>query len=121
MNTLSKEKLNFQKSKKGFTNLKISQLTGIPISNIDKIFSGANKNPTLETLQKIANILNCSIDDFINYEEMPVEPIYTNKKTKEIAELFKKNKIYIKIFENIQHLNQKDLELFLNFSERLKK
>ncbi len=121
MNTLSKEKLNFQKTKKGLTNLKISQLTGIPISNIDKIFSGANKNPTLDTLQKIAGTLDCSIDDFINYENTPVEPVYLDKKIKEIFKLIQENKIYIKIFENIKCLNQEDLELFLNFSERLKK
>ena len=121
MNTLSKEKLNFQKSKKNLTNLKISQLTGIPISNIDKIFSGANKNPTLETLQKIANTLDCSIDDFIDYKKSPTTPIFVDKQSSEILSSIIRNKTLKKIFENIKSLDDKDLELFLNFSERLKK
>lgn len=121
MNTLSKEKLNSHKIKKGLTNLKISQLTNIPISNIDKIFSGANKNPTLDTLQKIANILDCSIDDFIDYDKSPVTPAYIDKQTKEISCAIQKNKTLKNIFNNIKDLKEDDLELFLNLSERLKK
>lgn len=92
MNTLSKEKLNSQKAKKNLTNQKISQLTNIPISNIDKIFSGINKNPTLDTLQKIALVLDCSIDDFINYEKSPVYPVYINKEIKELLDCAQKLK-----------------------------
>lgn len=121
MNTLSKEKLNFQKSKKNLTNLKISQLTGIPISNIDKIFSGTNKNPTLSTLQKIAEILDCSIDDFIEYKNAPVMPLYIDKQTETIANEIAGNESLKKIFKNLISLKEDDLKLFLNFSERLKK
>lgn len=74
-NTLSKEKLTYFKNKKKLTNIRISELTGLPISNLDKIFSGLNKNPTLDSLKKIADTLDCSIDDFINYDAEPLAGI----------------------------------------------
>ena len=121
MNTLSREKLNFQKNKKKLTNYKISQLTGMPISNIDKIFSGTNKNPTLDTLQKIANVLECSIDDFIEYENTPISPIYIDNDTKYTLEYILKNKTIKEIFKHISFMNEKDIELILKLCKRLNK
>lgn len=120
MNTLSKEKLNEQKAKKNLTNLKISQLTNIPISNVDKIFSGVNKNPTLDTIQKIATVLDCSIDDFIDYKKEPVCPFYIDKKTKEIAQEILKNKNLKELFNNIKKLNKEDIEILIKLVGRFK-
>ncbi len=119
MNSLSKEKLNYQKNKKQLTNAKISQLTNIPISNIDKIFSGANKNPTLDTIQKIASILECSIDDFIDYEEEPVCPVYIDRTTKSIAEEICRNKKLKEIFRIVKDLKKEDLEIIEKITLRL--
>ena len=118
MNSLSKEKLNCQKAKKNLTNSKISQLTNIPISNIDKIFSGVNKNPTLDTIQKIARVLECSIDDFIDYEAEPVYPIYINKNTIQLAEAISQNKDLKELFENAKNLTAEDMKILLNLAKR---
>ena len=105
MNWLSKEKLNLHKNKKNFTNLEISKLTNIPISNIDKIFSGLNQNPTLNTIQKIASVLDCSIDDFIDYKKLPVSPVYIDDKTK-------------KLVEEIKNLDEESIELLIKISKK---
>jgi len=44
---------------------RLSKLADVTYNTIIKIESGANKNPTIETLQKIANALNVSVDDLI--------------------------------------------------------
>lgn len=121
MNTLSKEKLNSQKAKKNLTNYKISKMTQIPISNIEKIFSGVNKNPTLETIQKIAFALECSIDDFIDYEFEPVSPVYIDKQTKLIAAEIYKNKNLKELFSYAKELNEDDINFLINLAKRLKK
>lgn len=59
------EKINEYKKAKGFTNKKISELTGISISSLDKITSGENSNPKLETIKLICNVLGCSINDLV--------------------------------------------------------
>lgn len=121
MNHLSKEKLNFQKNKKKLTNLKISQLTNIPVSNIDKIFSGANSNPTLDTIQKIANVLECSIDDFIDYKKEPVSPIYVDKVTQKIAHELMDNEKLKRLFNNCISLDANEIDLLTEISNFLTK
>lgn len=121
MNHLSKEKLNFQKNKKKLTNLKISQLTNIPVSNIDKIFSGANSNPTLDTIQKIANVLECSIDDFIDYQKEPVSPIYVDKATQKIAQELMNNEKLKQLFNKCLSLNVDEIDFLIEVSNFLTK
>lgn len=58
------EIINIKKTEKGITNADIAERTGISISTIDKITSGKKQNPTLDTLQAIADVIGCTIDDF---------------------------------------------------------
>lgn len=125
MNRLSKEKLNFQKNKKKLTNQKISQLTNIPISNIDKIFSGANINPTLDTIQKIASVLDCSIDDFIDYQKEPVSPIYVDKATQKIAQEIMNSEKLKQLVNKSLSLDSQEIDLLIQianfFNKKLSK
>jgi len=43
----------------------LSKKAEITYSTLIKIESGVNKNPTLETMKKIAKVLNVKIDDMI--------------------------------------------------------
>ena len=66
------------KKKMGLTNEELSNLSGVPKGTIDKILSGATKDPKLETLKAIAKVLNCSLDEFVDSEDraLPKEPSY---------------------------------------------
>ena len=44
---------------------KLARLADVANNTIVKIEAGKNKNPTLETLTKIAKVLNISVDDLI--------------------------------------------------------
>ena len=44
---------------------KLSKLADVTYNTIIKIESGANKNPTIETLSKIAKALGVTVDDLI--------------------------------------------------------
>ena len=52
-------------SKKGFTSEKLSEVSGVPKSTIDKIASGATDNPRYKSLRSIVNALGMSTDDFM--------------------------------------------------------
>lgn len=56
--------INERKRALNLTNQKIAEQTGITLSTLDKITSGANTNPKLDTMKALARVLNCSIDDF---------------------------------------------------------
>lgn len=56
--------INVLKKEKGLTNAQIAKMSGITISTLDKITSGVNTNPKLDTLQAICKVLGCTLDDF---------------------------------------------------------
>ena len=58
------EIINEAKKRLGITNAQLADSTGISLSTLDKITSGKKNNPTLDTLQAIADAIGCSIDDF---------------------------------------------------------
>ena len=66
-NELSTIAKNIKKyrNKLGVSQDKLSKLADVTYNTIIKIESGANINPTIETLSKIAKALNVSVDDLI--------------------------------------------------------
>ena len=57
------EKLRKQK---GLSQEKLARLADVANNTIIKMESGENKNPTLETLRKVAKALDVSVDELIN-------------------------------------------------------
>ena len=53
------------RNKLGISQDKLSKLADVTYNTIIKIESGANTNPTIETLQKIAKALDVGVDDLI--------------------------------------------------------
>lgn len=69
------EKISEYKKKLGITTDELSKRSGIPLGTLNKILSGATKDPKLETLKAIARVLGLSLDDFDDMEiEKPQEP-----------------------------------------------
>lgn len=59
------EIINILKKEKGLTNAQIAKLSGVTLSTLDKITSGVNTNPKLDTLQAICSVLGCTLNDFM--------------------------------------------------------
>lgn len=57
--------MNDRKKELGITNKQLCELAGVPIGTLSKIMSGIISNPKLSTMQRIANALNCTLDDFV--------------------------------------------------------
>jgi len=53
------------RNKMGVSQDRLSKLADVTYNTIIKIESGANKNPTIETLAKIAKALSVGVDDLI--------------------------------------------------------
>lgn len=60
------EIINKLKKEQGLTNAQISAMSGVTLSTLDKITSGANTNPKLDTLQAICRVLGCTLNDFLD-------------------------------------------------------
>jgi len=68
-NSMSNSKIgsNFKKlrAQKGYSLEKVARLADLSLNTIVRLESGTNKNPTIETLTKIAHALDVSVDDLI--------------------------------------------------------
>jgi putative phage repressor len=84
------EKINDYKKIKNLTNKDISEITGISISSLDKITSGNNTNPKLETVKLICGALGCKLSDLLDddnsKEEFTLQEINTIKKYRTLDE-----------------------------------
>ncbi len=60
------ENIKKDRQKLGISQDRLSKLADVTYNTIIKIESGANKNPTIETLAKIAKALGVGVDDLIN-------------------------------------------------------
>jgi len=58
---------NFKKlrAQKGYSLEKVARLADLSLNTVVRLESGVNKNPTIETLTKIANALEVSVDDLL--------------------------------------------------------
>ena len=58
---------NFKKlrAQKGYSLEKVARLADLSLNTVVRLESGINKNPTIDTLTKIARALEVSVDDLI--------------------------------------------------------
>jgi transcriptional regulator with XRE-family HTH domain len=63
----SKISLNIKKlrTEKGYSLEKVARLADLSLNTVMRVESGVNKNPTIETLTKIAKALNVGVDNLI--------------------------------------------------------
>ena len=59
------ENLKKLRRKKGYSLEKVARLADLSLNTIVKIENGTNKNPTIETLTRIAKALEVGVDDLI--------------------------------------------------------
>jgi len=59
------EKIKKERNKQGISQDRLSKLADVTYNTIIKIESGANTNPTINTLTKIAKALGVSVDDLL--------------------------------------------------------
>lgn len=59
------EKMKKYRNKMGISQDRLSKLADVTYNTIIKIESGANTNPTIDTLSKIAKALRVSVDELL--------------------------------------------------------
>ncbi|WP_295104135.1 helix-turn-helix transcriptional regulator [uncultured Candidatus Kuenenia sp.] len=53
------------RTEKGYSLEKVARFADLSLNTVMRVESGVNKNPTIETLTKIAKALNVGVDDLI--------------------------------------------------------
>lgn len=73
--------LKNMKKQSSLTNQEIADLSGIPVSTINKIFSGATQNPRYATLLAIEQVLATKEKIPFTYDELKEEPVMLREQT----------------------------------------
>lgn len=71
----------YRKEKKGYSYQKLSELSGVPLGTLQKIFNGQTKNPRYETLQAIEAVLKEEDEPYCD-RVCEVAPFYGSKEQK---------------------------------------
>ncbi|WP_243414001.1 helix-turn-helix domain-containing protein [Oscillibacter sp. CU971] len=58
------------RAKRGFSTYKLESMSGVDASTIESIEKGQSKNPTIQTLHKIAIAFNMTIAEFLDFSEL---------------------------------------------------
>ena len=105
---------------KNYTYSDLAKITNFSKSSIEKVFGGFNTNPTMKFLQKIADALECSIDDFFERDEEPVSPYYLDRKTAELAESLKEQPDLKVLLDASRSLTPNDIKFVIDFVNKIK-
>lgn len=110
------EIINKRKKELKLNNAQIAERAGITLSTMDKITSGANQNPKLDTLFAIADVLGLTLDDFddrkfpassdILYISRPSGDVNTDELRKQLHDL-------------IDQMDDEDLRLLKDMTIRM--
>ena len=57
------ERLSLLKSRRGLTTDRLSELSGVPKGTLNKLLNGETRNPTGQTLARLADALGCSVEN----------------------------------------------------------
>lgn len=68
------DKIAEYKKKLGLTTEELSARSGVPVGTLNKILSGATRDPKLETLKAIARVLGLTLSDFDDEQYAAPQP-----------------------------------------------
>ncbi len=80
------EKISEYKKKLNLTTEELSFRSGVPVGTLNKILSGATKDPKLETLKAIARVLGLSLNDFDDSPSVPAQTVAAHKEGENFTE-----------------------------------
>ena len=118
MAKFSLNKMNEIKRTQCITLKEISQKTNIPHSTIAKVFSGFNSNPSIDTVIKIAEVLECGVDDFIEYDSTPKSKYYIDRQVEKYAQYMMEQPELNVLFELCTHLDKEDIQAIIGVIKR---
>lgn len=90
------EILTARRKEKGMSLIELSRISGVPKGSVDKILSGASKNPGITPLMAIAHALDLTLDD-----------LDSRKQPADIGELSEEEERFIKRFSELTPSNRR--------------
>lgn len=68
------ERIQMLRKRKGLSLTELSQRAGVAKSYLSSIERGLQQNPSIQFLEKIGEVLNVTVEEFLNYEHVDQAP-----------------------------------------------
>ena len=107
------QKIRLYKVKLDLSNKDLAERTGLPVTTISRVCSGSTKSPTLNTVKLLANALDCSVEELMDYTD-GVAPYFLDEATASLAQELKKNEELKRVLESTRALPKEDLIIVKN-------
>ena len=78
------DKLTELKNRRNLTNQQISDLSGVPLSTVTRIFNGQTDNPNIQTVADIVSAMGGSVDEILG-----LKPAENEEKEDKLIELYR--------------------------------
>ena len=103
---------------RGMGNKELAEISGVPLGTLNKILYGITKDPSINTMQQIADALSCTLDDFSDFAE---QNDALDNETMEIREMLHKQSGLKMLFYAAKDVSEEDLLLAAEMVKRMKK
>lgn len=114
------QKIRLYKAKLDMSNKDLAERTGLPETTISRICSGNTKSPTLNTVKLLAQALECTVEELLDYTD-GVAPYFLDKTTATIAQELKENKELKILLDSTRDLSPDELNTVINMVNMLKR
>lgn len=114
-------KLNRLMAEKGYNCLELSKKTGIANTTLSTLLKGRTDKFDIVKLQKICDVLNCSLDYLMNDDiDDSSKTYYVNKETAQYAQEIIHNQDLKKLFDVAKDMRREDVQLVYEMVKRLR-
>lgn len=121
MAKLSISKMQEIRNSAGYTYKELADKTGISESSLTKLFGGFQVNPSIDAIVKIAEALNCEVDDFLDRDSEPTSPYYIDKVSAKLAQDISEKPELNAALRAMRDLPPEDIKFVQEFIEKIKK
>ena len=114
------QKIRLYKAKLDISNKDLAKRTGLPETTISRICSGNTKSPTLNTVKLLAQALECTVEELLDYTD-GVAPYFFDKTTATLAQELKDNKELKILLDSSRDLSPEDIQTVIGMVHMLKR
>lgn len=104
-----KRKINTYIRKYDLATSEFERMAGVSNAVVNKILDDQVKNPSIETILKIADVLDCSLDELFNRQKFLEKHDSVSKNVKYDLELFRSVCFYVIYFLEVNRISCRNL------------
>jgi len=106
---------------KNLNTKQLSELSGVPISTVNRIVYGLTKDPSVNAVRSIAHALGYTLDELLEFEDDGPQGYYLDSDSARIAQEIYENPDLKLLFDTTRKVDPEDLKLIAKMVSKMVK